>query len=88
MLKGLFGFLALYALWLCLAVFSTLGGVFLMVLVADWDLPTLLASSLAAPALGLAAIAGLPMALIGPGRMFFLTSVGGGLLYSALAALV
>jgi hypothetical protein len=87
MLKRLLAFLTRYFLWLGLAVMATLGSLLLVMLFADWDFGSLVASGLAFPALSLAAILGVPMAMLGLGRIFFLTSLGGGLLYSVVAVL-
>ena len=50
--KRLLGFALRYFGWLFLAFLSTVGGVFLVALFADWSLERLLASGLAWPVLG------------------------------------
>jgi hypothetical protein len=87
-LKRLLGFLSRYFGWLFLASLSTLGGAFLLMLFADWGLNTLLASGLAWPVLGLAAVAAIPIALIGMGRIYFATALGGGPLFNLIVLLV
>jgi len=86
--KRLFGFLGRYFGWLFLAAVSTLGGVFLVMLFADWGLDTLLASGLVWPILGLAAVAAVPIAMIGFGRIYLTTALGGGLLFNLLVVLI
>ena len=87
-MKRFFRFLIRYFGWLFLASLSTLGGAFVLVLFADWGLDTLLASGLAWPVLGLAAVAAVPIALIGMGRIYFATALGGGLLFNLIVLLV
>ena len=78
----LLGFLGRYFGWLFLASLSTLGGAFLLMLFTDWGLDTLLSSVLAWPVLGLAALAAVPFAMIGMGRIYFATALGGGVLFN------
>ena len=87
-MKRLLGFLGLYAAWLFLASMSTIGGVFLVMLFADWSVGSLLASGLAWPLMGLAAGVGIPIALIGLGRIYFYSAVGGGLLFNLIVLLL
>ena len=84
----LLGFLGLWFGWLFLAFLSTVGGAFLVMLFADWGLDTLLASSLAWPVLGLAAIAAVPISMIGIGRIYLSTALGGGLLFNLVMMLI
>ncbi len=46
-MKRLLEFLGLYFSWLFLAFLSTIGGVFLVMLFADWSVASLLASGMA-----------------------------------------
>jgi hypothetical protein len=87
-MKRLLGFLGRYCLWLALAAFSTLGGVFLVMLFADWSVGSLLASGLAWPLMGLAAIAAIAMALVGLGRIYFYSALGGGLLFNLIVLIL
>ena len=77
-----FGFLGRYFGWLFLATLSTLGGVLLLTLFADWGVDTLLASGLVWPVLGLAAMAAVPIAMFGVGRIYLTTALGGGVLFN------
>jgi hypothetical protein len=86
--RRLIGFLARYLAWLVLAAGATLGGALAVMLFRDWTLEALLASSLAWPLLGMAAVAAVPIAMLGVGRLYLYTALGGGLLYSLLLALV
>ncbi len=86
-MKRLLGFLGWYLLWLGLAFAFTFGGLFLVMLFADWTLGSLLASGLALPLSALGLLAALPMALLGPGRTYFGSAIGGGLVFSLLVAL-
>ena len=87
-MKRLLGFLGLYFAWLFLASVSTLGGVFLVMLFADWSVASLLASGLVWPLMGLAAVAGIPIALIGLGRIYLYSAVGGGLLFNLVVLIL
>ncbi len=87
-MKRFFGFLSRYFGWLFLASLSTLGATFLLMLFADWGPDTLLASGLVWPVMGLAAVAAVPIALIGMGRIYFVTALGGGLLFNLVVMLV
>ena len=87
-MKRLLGFLARYFGWLTLAAASTLGGGLLVMVFRDWNLKALLASALAWPLLALAMVLALPVALLGLGRVYLYSSVGGGLVFSLLLALV
>ena len=87
-MKRFFGFLTRYIGWLLLAFLSTLGGILLLIVFADWGLDTLLASGLVWPVLGLAAMAAVPIAMIGFGRIYLATALGGGLLFNLVVMLV
>lgn len=87
-MKRFFGFLIRYFGWLFLAFLSTIGGAFLLMLFADPGVDALLASGLAWPVLGLAAMAAVPIALIGSGRIYFVTALGGGVLFNLIVRLV
>ena len=87
-MKRILAFLGLYFLWLVIAAFSTLGGVFLVMLFADWSIGSLLASGFAWPTMGLAAVAGIPISLIGFGSIYFYSAVGGGLLFNLIVLIL
>ncbi len=87
-MKRLLEFLGLYFSWLFLAFLSTIGGVFLVMLFADWSVASLLASGMAWPLMGLAAVIGIPIALIGLGRFYLYSAVGGGLLFNLIVLLL
>lgn len=87
-MKRLLGFLARYFGWLFLAFLSTVGGVFLVMLFTDWSLNSLLASGLAWPLMALAAVVAVPIAMIGLGRMYFFSALGGGLLFNLVVVLL
>jgi hypothetical protein len=86
--KRLLGFLARYLGWLTLAAVSTLGGGLLVMLFRDWTLKALLASTLAWPLLGLAMVLAVPIAMLGLGRVYLYSAVGGGLIFSGMLALI
>jgi len=71
-----------YLAWLGLAATTTLGGALVLMLLKDWTLQSILVSLLAWPALGLAMVLGLLVALLPLGRVYFWSAVGGGLLYN------
>ena len=87
-MKRLLGFLGRYVGWLMLTAASTLGGGLLVMLFRDWTLKALLASTLAWPLLGLAMVLAVPIALLGLGRVYLYSAVGGGLVFSGMLALV
>jgi hypothetical protein len=87
-LKRFLGFLTRYFGWLLLAFVSTIGGVFLAMLFADWSLQSLLASGLAWPLMALASIVAVPIALIGLGRIYFFSALGGGFLFNLVVVLL
>ena len=87
-MQRLLTFFGLYLVWLSLAGFATLGGLFVVMLVADWSLASLLASGLVWPLMGLAVVLGLPMAWIGFGRVYLYSAVGGGLLFNLLVLIL
>ena len=84
----MFGFLGRYFGWLFLAFLSTVGCALLTMVFSDWGLDTLLISGLVWPALGLAALAAVPIAMIGVGRIYIVTALGGGLLFNLAVMLV
>lgn len=79
---GLLSWLLKYLAWLGLAATTTLGGALVLMLLKDWTLTSVLVSLLAWPALGLAMVVGLLVALLPLGRVYFWSAVGGGLLYN------
>ena len=79
---GLLRWLLKYLAWLGLAATTTLGGALVLMLLKDWTLKSVLVSLLAWPALGLAMVVGLLVALLPLGRVYFWSAVGGGLLYN------
>jgi hypothetical protein len=81
-LAGLLRWLLKYLAWLGLAATTTLGGALVLMLLKDWTLKSVLVSLLAWPALGLAMVLGLLVALLPLGRVYFWSAVGGGLLYN------
>ena len=82
MLAGLLRWLVKYLAWLLLAATTTLGGALVLMLLKDWSFKSVLMSLLAWPALGLAMLLGLVVALLPLGRVYFWSAVGGGLLYN------
>jgi len=87
-LKRFLGFLTRYFGWLFLAFVSTVGGVFLVMLFTDWSVQSLLASGLAWPLMALAAVVAVPIAMLGLGRIYFFSALGGGLLFNLVIALL
>jgi hypothetical protein len=79
---GLLSWLLKYLAWLGLAATTTLGGALVLMMLKDWTLKSVLVSLLAWPALGLAMVVGLLVALLPLGRAYFWSAVGGGLLYN------
>jgi hypothetical protein len=79
---GLLRWLLKYVTWLFLAASTTLGGALVLMLIKDWTWKSVLVSLLAWPALGLAMLLGLLVALLPVGRLYFWSAVGGGLLYN------
>ena len=71
-----------YLAWLFLAASTTLGGALVLMLFKDWTLKAVLTSLLVWPALGLAMLFGLLIAVLPLGRVYFWSAVGGGLLYN------
>ena len=81
-MKTLAAFSLRYIAWLGLTVLITLGGASLLMVFKDWSLDALATSLLAWPLLGLAMVAGVPIAMLGLGRIYFYSAIGGGLLYN------
>jgi hypothetical protein len=79
---GIIGWLARYLGWLTLTATLTLSGATLLMLAKDWTLKSLATSMMAWPVLGLAIFIAVPMAFLGVGRLYFLTALGGALLYN------
>ena len=84
----LLGFFGRYLLWLALTVGFSFAGMLLVIWFADWTLGRWLASALVWPLFGLATVAGLPMALLGWGRLYFVSAIGGGVLLGLLPVLL
>ncbi len=81
-MKTLAAFLLRYFGWLALSAGVTLGGATLLMAVKDWSLDAVTTSLLAWPLLGLAMLIGIPIAMLGLGRIYFYSAIGGGLLYN------
>lgn len=82
--KGFGAWLAKYVGWLLITSFVTLGGALMLMLFKDWTIKSLFTSMMAWPALGLAMLVAVPMALVPVGRLYLLSAVGGGLLYNLI----
>jgi hypothetical protein len=82
--KGFLGWFSRWLGWLLLTSFFTLGGAALLMLFKDWTIKSLFTSMMAWPALGLATIVAMFIALVPMGRFFFLTAFGSGLVYNLI----
>jgi hypothetical protein len=80
----LLGWLARWFGWLFLTAVVTLGGAAVLMLFKDWTVKSLFTSMMAWPALGAAMLAGMLIALLPLGRLYFLTAIGGGMLYNLI----
>lgn len=80
-------FLARYFGWLALTGLVTVGGGTIIMLFKEWSLLTILASQLVWPRLMIAMMVAIPIALFPVGRLYFLTAIGGGLLYHVVLLL-
>ena len=82
--RGFGGWLAKYVGWLLITSLVTLGGATILMLFKDWTVKSLFTSMMAWPALGLAMLVAVPVALLPVGRVYLLSAVGGGLLFNLL----
>lgn len=78
------GWLARYAGWLMITSFVTLGGAMVLMLFKDWTLKSLFTSMMAWPALAMAMLVAMPMAMLPIGRIYLFSAVGSGLLYNLI----
>lgn len=81
------GWVARWFGWLSLTAFVTFGGAALLMLIKDWDARSLFTSMMAWPVLGLATLAGMIVALLPLGRVYFATAIGLGTLYNLILLL-
>lgn len=81
---ALVGWMVRYIVWLTMTVVLTLSGAAVLMLFKDWTVKSLFTSAMAWPALGLAALLAVPIALIPVGRLYLYSAMAGAVIYNLI----